>query len=331
MTILSGLLALLNRLLGSAATATVGWATVLLYGRVPQARQTALSLIALGSLLWIVAIVAVVVPAIGNAIIASVPRPGPVEISWFRLALIGAIVAIPIAIGVTLPMAAKDTRPTGLASLGAILRAFPITAVLGGTIVFLAVVGLARQLRAMRRGWGEESIPLIVKPGRYEAVARDIEAALAASGLSVVRKRAPRAVEAAPRLLALVSGHARDRDIPDRLVAFEADGLDILLYPSQVLILGKEAALARAQAAIARRLAFADVYLTTAEESERVEDRLVEIARRGSATAADFRPIDDSLTRLAIPYDDWQTIYRLRLQVEHEQRLPGATGPADGS
>ncbi len=331
MTILSGLLALLNRLLGRVATATVGWATVLLYGRVPQARQTALSLIALGSLLWVVAIVAVVVPAIGNALIATVPKPGSVDVGWFRLALIGAIVVIPIAIGVSLPVAADDTRPTGLASIGAILRAYPITAVLAGTIIVLATVGLARQLRAKQRGWADGSIPLIVKPGRYDAVANDLEAALDAAGLPVLRKRAPRAVEVAPRVLALVSGRAKDGDVPDRLVAFEAPGLDVLLYPSQVLFLGEDAALARAQAAIARRLAFADVYLTTGKESEQVEDRLVEIARRGSATAADFRPIDDSLTRLAIPYDDWETIYRLRLQVEHERRLPGATGPADGS
>ena len=37
MTILSGLIAVFNRLLGRAATATVGWATVLLFGRVPAA------------------------------------------------------------------------------------------------------------------------------------------------------------------------------------------------------------------------------------------------------------------------------------------------------
>ena len=39
MTLLSGLMAVFNRLLGNVATATVGWATVLLYGRVPQASR----------------------------------------------------------------------------------------------------------------------------------------------------------------------------------------------------------------------------------------------------------------------------------------------------
>ena len=68
MTILSGLIAVFNRLLGSAATATVGWATIMLFGRVSQKKQQLLSLIALGSLVWVVAVVAVVVPAIGHPV-----------------------------------------------------------------------------------------------------------------------------------------------------------------------------------------------------------------------------------------------------------------------
>src|SRR4029078_3168080 len=93
MTILSGLIAVFNRLLGSAATATGGWATVMLFGRVSQKKQTLLSLIALGSLVWIVAVVAVVVPAIGGAFITSVPRPGVVSIAWLRFALLAIAVA----------------------------------------------------------------------------------------------------------------------------------------------------------------------------------------------------------------------------------------------
>lgn len=331
MTILSGLVALLNRLLGHAANATVGWAAILLYGRVPQARHTALSLIALASLLWWLAIIGILVPALGDAVASSIPRQVPVPIGWFRLALIGAVIVIPIVVGVTLPVAARETRPTGLSALAAILRGYPITAVLGATIAILAAIGVVRQGRALQHGWDDRSIPLMVKPGRYGAVADDIEDALRTAGLPVRRKAAPSAVEAAPRLLALVSGHAHDDDVPRRLVAFGTDDLDVLLYPSQVLIVGKDELVACAQAAIARRLAFADVYLTTGEESEKVEDRLVAIAKRAKPTAADFRSIDESLSHLAIPYDDWETIYRLRLQVEHERRMPGATNPADGS
>ena len=68
---------------------------MLLFGRVSQKKQTLLSFIALGSLAWIVAVVAVVVPAIGGALISSVPRPGFVSIDWLRFILLAAAVAAP--------------------------------------------------------------------------------------------------------------------------------------------------------------------------------------------------------------------------------------------
>ena len=155
-------------------------------------------------------------------------------------------------------------------------------------------------------------------------------AALEEAGLAVARVKAPRSAEIPIRLVAAVSGRPHD-EAAEELCAFRGDGVDIVLYPSEALILGEPAAASRAKAAIARRLTFSDVYLTTGETSEEIEDRLREISHRRNVTAADFRSIDDSLTRLPMPYDDWATIYRLRLQVEHEARLPGSTGPADGS
>ncbi len=332
MTILSGLIAVFNRLLGSVATATVGWATVILFGRVPQAKQALLSLIALGSIAWYVAVVAVVIPAIGGALITSVPRPGFVSIDWLRLILLAAAILLPLGVGVATVMAAnEEDRPKGLGLIVQILRGYLITPVLGGMILFLAGVSVIRQGRAKQKGWDDEHIPMIVKPGRYDAVANDVEAALREAGLEVIRKRAPRSIEVPPRLLMAVGGGSSHHEFPDELVEFDADELNIILYPSDVLILGRQASVGRARAAIARRLAFADAYLTTAEESEKIEDRLVGIAHQGHVSAADFRPIDELLTRLAIPYGDWETLYRLRLQVEHETRLPGGTGPAAGS
>ncbi len=331
MTILSGLIAVFNRLLGRAATATVGWATVLLFGRVAQKKQALLSFIALGSLAWIVAVVAVVVPTIGGALISSVPRPGFVSIDWLRFALLAAAILLPLCIGLAIAVAGGEDRPKGPALVVQILRGYLITPVLGGTILFMAAVSVTRQARAMQKGWDDAQIPMIVKPGRYDAVANDIETALREAGLAITRKRAPRSLEVPPRLLRAVGGGATHPDLPDELVEFDADELNVILYPSDVLILGRQASVGRARAAIARRLAFADAYLTTAEESEQIEDRLVGIAHQGHPSAADFRPIDDLLTRLAVPYGDWETLYRLRLQVEHETRLPGATGPADGS
>ena len=69
MTIFSGMFAVFARLLGGIGRVTVGWALVLLVGRVPESKQGLLSSIGLASLIWITAVVAVVVPAAGNALL----------------------------------------------------------------------------------------------------------------------------------------------------------------------------------------------------------------------------------------------------------------------
>ena len=96
-------------------------------------------------------------------------------------------------------------------------------------------------------------------------------------------------------------------------------------------LLGRKDLVSQPWAAVARRLTFAEAYLTSAKESEQIEDRLADISRQPMVSASDFRPIDELLTTLVAPYDEWETLYRLRLQVEQERRLPDSTTPADGS
>jgi hypothetical protein len=173
-------------------------------------------------------------------------------------------------------------------------------------------------------------MPMIVKPAKYDALVADLEAALRDADIRVTRKPALGLFEIPPRLLAAVGGDAVKDLIPKELVAFEADGLEIVVYPTDVALLGHEKLVAAARAAVARRLITAGAYLTPTKEPEEIEDRLAEIAAKPSVTAADFRPIDEQLTTLVAPYDEWETLYRLRLQVEQERRLPESTSPADG-
>jgi hypothetical protein len=330
--IFSGLFTAFGRLIGAVATMTVAWATILLFGRIPEAKRSLLSLIALGSLAWVAALAGVLVPTVGSFLLAAVPRASFIEDWWLRLVMLGLAVLLPFAIGfATITFIAPEDRPVGRARVTQLLRGYPYAAVYAITIVALAAWGLERKIRSLQRGWDSVHIPIIVKAGRYDAVVAGLESALHEAGLDVSRKRASGWFEVPPRLLAAIGGDRVKDSIPSELVAFEMEGLGIVVYPSDVALLGREELVAQARAAIARRLTFAEAYLTAAQESEQIEDRLAEIARKPTVVAADFRPIDELLTTLVVPYDDWETLYRLRLQVEQDRRLPESTAPADGS
>jgi hypothetical protein len=94
-------------------------------------------------------------------------------------------------------------------------------------------------------------------------------------------------------------------------------GLDVLVYPSDIAISGSKDPVARARAAIAAKLIESPAYLTASAEAEKIEDKLGALLKADAATAElRLTEIDGEIARLAVPFDEWETVYRQRLQVE---------------
>ena len=206
-----------------------------------------------------------------------------------------------------------------------VLRGYPYAAVLAVVILFLLVVAPSFKVRAIAKRWEDAHIPIIVKPGGYEQVAGELEAAVDAAGLNLERTRAPRVLEAPSRLLALVGGESVRRLVPDQLVMLKAPSLEVTIHPSDVAIVGAKESVARARAAVADRLTKTEAYLTVAEEAQKIEDELRDL-RGTDATDAGSRAgaisrlkdLDTRLAGLVVPYEEWEVLYRQRLQVERD-------------
>src|SRR4051812_5829039 len=100
MTLIGGLIGLVGRFAGQILNTTLGWATLLLFGKVPQSRQFLLLIIVFGSLVWVALVIGVLSPQVGSLLVASIPLSDQLNPEWIRLAmLIGAIV-VPFLIGV---------------------------------------------------------------------------------------------------------------------------------------------------------------------------------------------------------------------------------------
>lgn len=327
MAIVGSLFAMLGRFAGQFLNTTLGWATVLLFGNVEGRKRTVLSLIALGSLGWVVAIAGVISPEVGTFLLAFVPVPDFVDEDVVRLVMLAMALVIPVLIGVAaLVVADPDRRPGGLGRIGGVLRGYPFAFVLAVTIAILAAASLWRKLGSMARRWEDAHVPVVVKPGGYEQVLRDLEEVLDRTGIEVVRRPAPAILSVPPRLLDAVAGRALGALVPDRLMVLRGRELEVLVYPSDVAIRGTRHAVARARAAIADRLTDSPAYLTVSAEAERVEDDLRRLARRAQSLDAAEQPraidrlaeLDERIAALTVPFDEWETVYRERLQIERD-------------
>ena len=61
----------------------------------------------------------------------------------------------------------------------------------------------------------EDHVPLLVKPGGYEMVVRDLQAALAGAGLEMAAQSAPPSMTVPARILARIAGPEADALVPD--------------------------------------------------------------------------------------------------------------------
>ena len=113
------------------------------------------------------------------------------------------------------------------------------------------------------------------------------------------------------------------------MVQLHGPDLDVLVYPMDLLISGTAGHVMRARAAMASRLTTSAAHLTVSAEAQGIEDRLTRLARGATsdgepvfddATAVDLAAIDHLLATVQIPYDEWEVLYRQRLQVERDLR-----------
>src|SRR5438270_482958 len=134
MVILQALLTLLTRSAGKLLNTAFGWATVMLFGRVSKERQIYLSIIAFGSVLWIVALISLAAPGFGTFLLTFVTLPKWVDKRLIRLAMAAAVVVIPALVGlVSLLMLEPGARPRrAAAKVATVMRGYPSALVISG-------------------------------------------------------------------------------------------------------------------------------------------------------------------------------------------------------
>ena len=128
MAIIQVLLAALARSAGRILNTAVGWATTMIFGRVPEKRQIYVSIMRSGSLVWIAVIVGIAFPSVRTLLLSFVPPPSWIDRKWVRLAMAVAAAVLPALVGtVSLLLRDPGERPTGSARLRTVLRGYPFT------------------------------------------------------------------------------------------------------------------------------------------------------------------------------------------------------------
>ena len=232
MAILAALVAFGSRFASKVLTTALGWASTLLFGRVPASRQILLLGITFGSVIWMVMCAGFIVPDLGTFLLLLIPPQDFVPDEVIRLIMLIGVIVVPGVVGLlTLALTAKEERQ-GRRALEAVARGYPLTILLAVLLAFLAVLAIWRKGNSLVRRWTDAHVPMVVKPGAYDQVADDLDKALTAAGFDLDagdgpgddvdagqmagRRRRPNVVVAGPRPDAPAARDGpRHPDLPD--------------------------------------------------------------------------------------------------------------------
>jgi hypothetical protein len=112
-------------------------------------------------------------------------------------------------------------------------------------------------------------------------------------------------------------------------MSLAADGLQIYAYATNVAVLGPMRKVHLARAALERESPFLGAHLTWSEDSQRFEDAILDAARNGGSDGVLRRRLDEvqeDIDVASLNIDEWNVLYRLRLQVEARAAAQASEG-----
>jgi hypothetical protein len=325
MAILQGIISLLTRSVGKIFSALFDWAVVALFGRVEGRQKVWLSALMGAAALWPVLLLGVAAPKVAVFAVAFVPLSKSVPAGVLRAVWVALAVLVPVTVGVVLRLQAPPERQSA-GWVGTVLRGFPITFGLSAAFLVLLVTVPVLRVASAVRGRHDVQMPLITTGQSYRAAADLIAATLRRHGFSIAAAEPPWWSAAPAKILHRMSGEALKAYVPAQTAYYRGGDLEVALYPNALMLRGTVDETGRAHGLLVEALTGQpDMLQTTSAEAQDIErqiQRVWSVFRQNPDAHRNARPLISRLndiaaeiSRRALPFDEWQVVYRQALQL----------------
>jgi hypothetical protein len=311
----------------------LGWATSLYFGEVPGRQGRLLSVVSLMAAAWIVVLIGFALPILTGAGLEAIGVIGEnFDVVWYHyLGLMAAVIGLPPAVAAGVVYGGFHEERSLRTWFGLLPRCYPATLMLGLSVLQMVAFTPILLFQRWREKRAFVQVPISMREGSDDDDLVDaVRGALRSIGIQEMSIGELTGLKAWPmRTVGYAARHLLGALVRGDPMRLEAGDVQIYTYATNISITGPEEDTYRIRAAVERELAFREAYLTWSDEAQRLEDELM--AAHGSANgdpAALRERLDAIQSRMdvaSLNSEEWNLLYRLRLQVEQ-----AASGRAGG-
>jgi hypothetical protein len=309
--------------------AIFGWSVTALFGRLPRRSQVLVTGALLFSLAWPVFVLGVFMPRVAGWALAMVPLHDLIGTTALRIIWLVLAVVAPAIVGILVWIAAPKRRG-GIAR--AIVSGYPAALGFFAAFVVVAVTVPIIKIASIARRWSDEHIYMQPHAGKYRDVVADLAEAAERAGLAVTVADAPGYMVIATTIMRTLAGGAVAPFVSDKLRRIAAPGLEMYLYPADLLLRGEPTQVARVRTMFGRTTLDSHAYLVGSPDAQAMQKELSRQARELEAGAtplleSQLRQLYTRLMHADIPYDDWVILDLLARRQERRLLDAGVVHP----
>lgn len=320
--------------ISKSASFALGWATAL-FGQIPGNKGRIFSIMSLISVAWLIIGIGAFVPLAVGIVAQEAGIIGPaVEIELWQLAVIGAgLVLAPPVVVLLAETGGFDDEGSWGRWLRRIPLSYPIAASLGVSVLQMVVITPIITVRRMRRRHTILHIPLVVRDERFDELTADIRRVVSKFSHDAARDELTGPLSWPLRTMGFAARHLLGSVVRSDPVRIRAGELELAMHATTVSIAGPKQEAYRVRAAIEKELAFSPAFLTWSEEPQALEARLKELHDDWDGSLdgliAELEELQEEIDAAELRSDEWNVLYRLRLQTERDARKGSERARAD--
>jgi hypothetical protein len=319
--LLTALLAFVGRQLSTLIQAILGWSVTALFGRLSSIKQTALGVALLIAILWVVAVIGVFLPAVSAWAFAFLPLHRWLGDAVVRWATFGLVVVLPLIVGGITRWVGREQRRS--ASLwGALASSYGLTLGYAAACIITAVtVPIVKIMSAIRR-WHDEHVYVQPREGQYTRALDELLRACDAAGVSVRVETVPRSMRLASSVLKALARGAVDPVLAKDPKMLRGQGIELYLYPADLLLRGKTGLVAHVRAAMTRTMLEGFAFTVWDPKAQAIQSELQRLWQAMTSESVEGRDLTEMRTiahRLdtePVPFDQWLTLDRSLRRLE---------------
>ncbi len=332
MALFTFVLGQLARKMNDIVQAVFGWSVTALFGKLRRRAQVLVTAALVLSVMWPLFVAGVFAPSVSSWALAFLPLHHWFDDTALRVLWLLFAVVTPLGVGALIHAAVEPGR------LAAdVVRGYQLALGFSAAFIVVVITVPVVKIGSLVRRWSDAHVYVQARKHAYDQVLQCLVEACRLAGLEPTISDAPHSMVLATTIMRRLAGSAVTPFVTEKLRRVTADGIELYLYPGDLLVRGEPFKASRVRAMLAHTNIDRYAYLVDSEGTKSIQDSLAYFSQlldegvgpiQAHSLVHRLQRVYESILSANTSFEEWSVLDGLARKLERRMASCGMTSHA---